>query len=81
MSLSIDEEDPADSDFDRLRSPFFSFADYLLDNFFLPCEAPEMLSSDTWPFSDALSSKSHIPLPPESAVTTSQIQGQHFSNL
>lgn len=39
MSLSIDEDAPADFDFEQLRSSFLGFADYLLDNFFLPCKA------------------------------------------
>ncbi|KAK0628492.1 hypothetical protein B0T17DRAFT_652329 [Bombardia bombarda] len=37
MALSIDGEE--DIDFQDLRSPFFGFADYLLDNFFLPWKA------------------------------------------
>ncbi|KPM42283.1 hypothetical protein AK830_g4280 [Neonectria ditissima] len=37
MALSIDGEE--DIDFEDLRSPFFGFADYLLDNFFLPLKA------------------------------------------
>ncbi|KAI0439343.1 hypothetical protein F4803DRAFT_47360 [Xylaria telfairii] len=36
MTLSVDN-DNEDINFDELRSKFFSFADYLLDNFFLPC--------------------------------------------
>uniref|UniRef100_A0A0B7KKY2 HNH nuclease domain-containing protein n=1 Tax=Bionectria ochroleuca TaxID=29856 RepID=A0A0B7KKY2_BIOOC len=37
MALSIDGEE--DIDVEDLRSPFFGFADYLLDNFFLPLKA------------------------------------------
>lgn len=37
MALSIDGEE--DIDVEDLRSPFFGFADYLLDNFFLPCKS------------------------------------------
>ncbi|KAJ3579736.1 hypothetical protein NPX13_g829 [Xylaria arbuscula] len=37
MTLSLDDDD--DFDFDELRPKFFSFADYLLDNFFLPLKA------------------------------------------
>jgi hypothetical protein len=35
MTLSVNGDD--DFDFEALRSNFFGFADYLLDNFFLPC--------------------------------------------
>ena len=34
MTLSLDDNDGFD--FDELRPKFFGFADYLLDNFFLP---------------------------------------------
>ncbi|KAI1269296.1 hypothetical protein F5Y18DRAFT_180688 [Xylariaceae sp. FL1019] len=37
MALSL--EGDIDSDIEELRSPFFGFADYLLDNFFLPLKA------------------------------------------
>ncbi|KAI3339695.1 hypothetical protein F4824DRAFT_35029 [Ustulina deusta] len=37
MTLSVDDND--NSDFEELRSKFFGFADYLLDNFFLPLKA------------------------------------------
>ncbi len=36
MTLLVDDDE--DIDFDELRSKFFGFADYLLDNFFLPCK-------------------------------------------
>ncbi|KAI0448239.1 hypothetical protein F5B21DRAFT_224460 [Xylaria acuta] len=36
LALSIDGQQEED-DLEDLRSPFFGFADYLLDNFFLPC--------------------------------------------
>ena len=29
-----------DDDFEQIESAFFEFANYLLDNFFLPCKAP-----------------------------------------
>lgn len=35
MSLSIDEKDPADFDFEQLHSSFFGFANHFPDNFFL----------------------------------------------
>ncbi|KAI0868862.1 hypothetical protein GGS24DRAFT_191025 [Hypoxylon argillaceum] len=39
MTLSVDNDDGDNDDinFDELRPHFFGFADYLLDNFFLPC--------------------------------------------
>ncbi|RYO84436.1 hypothetical protein DL766_008527 [Monosporascus sp. MC13-8B] len=37
MGLSIDKD--GDSDFEHIESTFFDFADYLLDNFFLPLKA------------------------------------------
>lgn len=48
MALSI--EGPEVDDCEDLRSPFFAFADYLLDNFFLPCNtashaAPRLFAS------------------------------------
>lgn len=36
IALSIDDD--KDIDFSELRPKFFGFADYLMDNFFLPCE-------------------------------------------
>lgn len=40
MELSIDGQQEEEVDVEDLRLPFFGFADYLLDNFFLPCELP-----------------------------------------
>ncbi|POR34512.1 Uncharacterized protein TPAR_05261 [Tolypocladium paradoxum] len=37
MALSMDGDD--EFDYEELGSVFFGFADYLLDNFFLPCKA------------------------------------------
>ncbi|GAP87961.1 hypothetical protein SAMD00023353_1600370 [Rosellinia necatrix] len=37
ITLSVNDDE--DINFDELRSKFFSFADYLLDNFFLPLKA------------------------------------------
>ncbi|KAJ3575794.1 hypothetical protein NPX13_g3909 [Xylaria arbuscula] len=40
MALSIEKNDDSDiKDIEDFRSPFFGFADYLLDNFFLPLKA------------------------------------------
>lgn len=40
MALSIeDEQQEAEDDPEEIRSPFFGFADYLMDNFFLPLKA------------------------------------------
>ena len=39
MALSIDEQQEAEDDAEDLRSAFFGFADYLMDNFFLPLKA------------------------------------------
>ncbi|RYC54053.1 hypothetical protein CHU98_g12155 [Xylaria longipes] len=39
MTLSLENDDNEDTNFDELRSKFFGFADYLLDNFFLPVKA------------------------------------------
>ncbi|KAI8943948.1 hypothetical protein F4801DRAFT_595322 [Xylaria longipes] len=39
MALSIDGQQEEEDDVEDLRSAFFGFADYLLDNFFLPLKA------------------------------------------
>jgi hypothetical protein len=45
MNLSLDEDQHVDFEHTReeLYSALVGFADYLLDNFFLPCKAPTFI--------------------------------------